>query len=70
MSDKIADPEASYRRGYQQGAFVAMEAVEKFGRSVGGLGRLRIWAGLALSKWRYHDRPGDRNLRPPPPPSN
>jgi hypothetical protein len=70
MTNDMTDAEASYRRGYQQGAFAAMEAAEKIRGSAGGLARLREWAGTTLSKWRYHDKPDNRNVRPPAPSSN
>jgi hypothetical protein len=70
MTDEMNDPEASYRRGYQQGAFHAMEAAEKLVDGRKGLQRLRDWAGVTLANWRYRDRTADRNVQPPPPPAN
>lgn len=63
------DPEASYRRGYQQGACAAASAAETLAMVPGGLERLRQWWAHELFRWRYLDRPNTRKLQPPPPPS-
>lgn len=63
------DPEASYRRGYQQGAYVAMEAAERLLGSSTGLRQLRKWTETALFQWRYYDRTSDRSVPPPEPPN-
>jgi len=68
MSDTPDEVEIAYRRGFQQGAFLASEAAVKLSRNSDGLSRLRDWAGYALHRWRYEDRPNDRTVRPPPPP--
>ncbi|MBI3275984.1 MAG: hypothetical protein HYZ60_08620, partial [Methylocystis sp.] len=57
--------EASYRRGYQQGANDTLMAVERLGHSRVDLSSLRVWIGVTLYQWRYHDRAGDRGVQPP-----
>ncbi|HYL48683.1 MAG TPA: hypothetical protein VET84_04895 [Stellaceae bacterium] len=55
------DPEASYRRGYQQGAAAMLEAVGRL-----AVDKLKHWAFVSLAQWRYFDRPRDRSVPPPP----
>ena len=55
------DPEASYRRGYQQGAKAMLDAVGRLTTE-----RLNEWVDIALFKWRHHDQPNDRSVGPPP----
>jgi hypothetical protein len=57
------DPEAAYRRGYEQGANAALDAFDR-GTSID---KIRDWACNKLFRWRYHDRPGDRTVIPPQP---
>lgn len=59
--DEHDDPEASYRRGYQQGAQAMLDAVGRL-----PVDRLTQWVGVTLVKWRYHDRVHDRSVPPPP----
>lgn len=61
-TDDFDDPEASYRRGYQQGARAALEAT---GRVT--IDKLQEWVGRRLFEWRYHDRPRQRLVLPPDP---
>jgi ribosome modulation factor len=68
MTDRD-DAESAFRRGYQQGAFMAMEAAERLTGKQADLRPLREWAELTLVKWRYHDRPTDGTVPPPVPPS-
>jgi hypothetical protein len=63
------DPEASYRRGYEQGAREAVEAAEKLALLPNGLGRLRRWTTIDLRHWRYVDRLDNRSVHPPAPPN-
>jgi hypothetical protein len=63
------DPEEAYRRGFQQGAFRAVEAVDRLLGSPTSLGALRKWVDTDLSKWRLDDTQ-NRNRNPPEPPSN
>jgi hypothetical protein len=56
------DPEASYRRGYQQGAHAALEAAQRVTTD-----KLKDWVAVKLFNWRYHDRPNDRSVPPPSP---
>jgi hypothetical protein len=63
------DPEASYRRGYHQGAYDAATAAERLANVSAGWNKLRQWYAEKLFHWRYVERPGDRTLRPPPPPN-
>ena len=58
--DEMTDPESSYRRGYQQGAFDAMLAVE-----TKPVAKVREWIDVILTRWRYLEAPQDRNLGPP-----
>jgi hypothetical protein len=64
---ELRDAEASYRRGYHQGAADALDAVERLGRLPSTVIRLREWVGVTLHRWRYHDRPDDRTVQPPQP---
>lgn len=63
------DPEESYRRGYQQGAYAALTAAQRLLRSEGGRKRLQDWVNLTVHKWRYLTKPNDRSIRPPDPPN-
>jgi hypothetical protein len=60
--EERTDPEASYRRGYQQGAFAALVAVNRL-----TIDKLNHWVGVTLWKWRYEDRVKNRSVPPPPP---
>jgi hypothetical protein len=60
--DEENDPEASYRRGYQQGAFDALRAAQSMTGD-----QLREWADVTLAAWRYRDRIKDRRVSPPRP---
>jgi hypothetical protein len=60
--DEYNDPEASYRRGYQQGASAALEAATRVTTD-----KLRDWVGTKLANWRYLDRLNDRSVPPPSP---
>jgi hypothetical protein len=64
MSDDFGlmnDPETSYRRGYEQGAFDALEAIKTMPS-----GKVREWIDVTLADWR-RDQIDNRNLRPPRP---
>jgi hypothetical protein len=63
------DPEDSYRRGYEQGAYAATIAAERLALLPGGLERLRRWAGIDVHRWRYLDQPTNRSISPPLPPN-
>jgi hypothetical protein len=63
------DPEASYRRGYQQGAYAAVMAAERLMRSAVGRKKLQDWVNLTVYTWRYLTKPKDRSIRPPDPPN-
>ena len=52
------DAEASYRRGYQQGANAALEAAGRLTTE-----KLRNWVGVTLAKWRYQELPQDRKRK-------
>jgi hypothetical protein len=60
--EELDDPESSYRRGYQQGAWAAMEAVKSTPVS-----KIRTWIDKKLHHWRYRDRVTTRFVRPPTP---
>lgn len=60
--EEMDDPEASYRRGYQQGAWDALEAANSMTAE-----KLREWRDAALPTWRYNDRVENRNVSPPRP---
>jgi hypothetical protein len=62
QTDEQTDPESSYRRGYQQGAYAALEAAGRVTTD-----KLKDWVGVKLANWRYLDRPEDRTVRPPLP---
>lgn len=66
--DERDDPEASYRRGVQQGAHLAVEAAERAGLDGAALAALKDWTGVRLHRWRYLERTQDRRLQPPAPP--
>jgi hypothetical protein len=55
------DPEASYRRGYQQGAFDAVEALKTMTTD-----QVRVWVDETLANWR-NNQIDNRNLLPPRP---
>jgi len=59
---ELEDAEASYRRGYQQGAYAALEAIK-----TAPIDRVRTWVDRKLFRWRYLDRVDDRFVRPPGP---
>jgi len=59
---ELDDPEASYRRGYQQGAYAAVEAIK-----TAPISNVRHWVDSKLARWRYLDRPHDRFVAPPVP---
>jgi hypothetical protein len=61
-ADELNDPEACYQRGFQQGAWAAMEAVK-----TKPVARIRTWVDVKLYHWRYHDRVRTRFVRPPTP---
>ena len=54
--DEKDDSEASYRRGYEQGAVAAAEAAVKLASSPDGLMRLLNWASVDVHRWRIFDR--------------
>jgi hypothetical protein len=56
------DPEASYRRGYQQGAHEAFRATRTT-----TIEKIDDWVNVRLAEWRYRDRVNDRTVRPPTP---
>ncbi len=56
------DPEASYRRGYQQAAYDSLQAAQSMTRE-----QLREWAEVTLAEWRYVDQIDNRRLPPPRP---
>ncbi len=62
------DPEAAYRRGYQQGANDAVEALASGKLKQPQYVIMRDWVGRTLYDWRYRDQPTNRNVFPPRPP--
>jgi hypothetical protein len=56
------DPEASYRRGYQQGVYDALVAQRSMSSE-----KLEQWRDVDLPAWRYQDRVEDRSVSPPRP---
>jgi hypothetical protein len=56
------DAEGSYRRGYQQGAYDALQAIQTV-----SIPKVRAWVEEKLMRWRYLERVHDRYFRPPPP---
>lgn len=70
MVDEISemdDPEASYRRGFQQGAFMALKAA-KAAHSEKRMEELNAWVDVTLHKWRYQDQVKNLQVQPPLPP--
>lgn len=65
MIDENEDPETAYRRGYQQGAFAAMEAAERCQNTPTGWNKIRNWVNIEIANWRYGKERLDRNRRPP-----
>lgn len=63
------DPEASYRRGYQQGAADALKALQAIPSRKRAMLLLSEWVEIVLFEWRYRDRTTDRTVHPPAPPS-
>jgi hypothetical protein len=68
MSEKD-DPEASYRRGFQQGAKAALLAAESVANKHRHGGELTHWADIQLFNWRYKSDTRDRTATPPAPPT-
>lgn len=67
---EMDDPEAPYRRGYEQGAHAALEAAGGVLLVLpNGWERLRHWVDVELRRWRFLDRPTDRTVSPPAPPN-
>lgn len=66
--DDREDAEAAYRRGYLQGANDAVEAFASGLVPEPRVNTMRKWAQDALTRWRFQDRPNDRNIWPPAPP--
>jgi hypothetical protein len=56
------DAEVAYLRGFQQGAYEAIRAIETT-----PIAKVKKWADETLANWRYRDRVHDRGLRPPRP---
>ena len=61
-------PEDAYRRGYQQGAHDAIEALAAASEPT-MVERAREWAGVAIAKWRFAADRSDRAARPPKAPA-
>jgi hypothetical protein len=47
-TDEFSDPESSYRRGYQQGAYDAVQKVE----TGASLAAVRNWVEFRIFRWR------------------
>lgn len=65
--DEHDDPEASYRRGYLQGAHDTVEAFATGSIAPPRIATMRDWVGQNLWRWRYRKPITNRNLRPPRP---
>lgn len=64
----VAEVEAAYRRGYQQGAYIAVASIRE-GHPVEAIYR---WATETLHRWRYRGQPWRKGrlvkpVRPPEP---
>jgi hypothetical protein len=59
------DPEASYRRGYEQGAREAMRAMQQITSRPRALMVLSTWIEHLIYEWRYHGPTTDRTVKPP-----
>jgi hypothetical protein len=55
--DEMDDPEASYRRGYAQGAWDVMEAVLPF-LPEAQREKLKGWHSVRVFEWRYRNKQG------------
>lgn len=60
--DSQNDPEASYRRGYQQAAYDTLQAAQSMTPE-----QIREWVDVTLANWRYADQVDNRRLSPPRP---
>jgi hypothetical protein len=62
LQDEIEpeDAEVAYRRGFQEGAYEAIRALE-----TNPIAKVKNWVDITLSNWRHRDRVHDRGLRPP-----
>lgn len=69
LGGEFDDVEASYRRGYDQGAHAALRAAERLLTTECGREKLREWVEHDLHVWRYFDRPSDRMVQPPDSPA-
>jgi hypothetical protein len=61
------DPEACYRRGYEQGARDTVKAMQMIPSRPRALALLTEWVEILLHEWRHHDRLSDRSVKPPTP---
>jgi hypothetical protein len=61
-TDEAYNPEACYRRGYQQGAYATLNAIDST-----PIAKVRAWVEEKLWRWRYEGRIYDRNVSPPAP---
>jgi hypothetical protein len=68
VSEEMNDPESSYRRGYQQGAYHALEAAQAAGFT--SPRSLREWVDIKVHKWRYGPTRAKRNVPPPKAPGS
>jgi hypothetical protein len=59
-----ADPEASYRRGYEHGAREALKAMTQITSRQKALALLSEWVEHLVYEWR-RDRTDDRTVKPP-----
>jgi hypothetical protein len=57
------DAEVAFRRGYQQGAYDAIRALNE----KTPIATVRNWIDVKLAAWRCTDRVHDRGVRPPRP---
>ena len=58
MADEMHDPEMSYRRGYQQGAWAVLNAI-KHGLPVGQNSIVHAWLTEDVQKWRLAGLSGE-----------
>jgi hypothetical protein len=61
-------PETAYRRGYQEGANVAVRAAGQLTQEAFDTVGLLDWVNHDLAHWRHLNRPLEQKTLPPPPP--
>jgi hypothetical protein len=58
MADEYDDPEMSYRRGYEHGAWKLFEAIDRF-LPRGTAAAVRKWIEVDVKRWRIGNMRGE-----------